>query len=248
MPNSTWSPPFTLTEWAKYNLLPGRFNKWRIVRKALRKGEAELRMLPDLVPRDRTAIDVGANKGVYTHVLSELCAQVIAFEPNPKVFRMLQHGLRDNVIAHQVALSDQGGEAELFIPGTQGKYSTQLGSLRTRRDGVEGRIVRVPTRTLDSYELRNVGFIKIDVEGFEQAVLRGARETLARNRPVILLEMEERHTGEPIEQSIAAVEAYGYDVFFVRDGVLQPATAMVGDPARPQPLQHINNFIAKPRN
>ena len=109
--------------------------------------------------------------------------------------------------------------------------------------------MRVATRTLDSYELRNVGFIKIDVEGFEQAVLRGARATLARERPVLLLEMEERHTGEPIEQSIATVAAYGYDIFFVREGRLVPVAAMVSAPdsvGAPQP--HTNNFIAKPRN
>ena len=53
--------------------------------------------------------------------------------------------------------------------------------------------IRVPLRTLDSYNLSNIGFIKIDVEGHELDVLRGAEVTLRRDQPNLLIEIENRH-------------------------------------------------------
>ena len=74
-----------------------------------------------------------------------------------------------------------------------------------------------------------ISFIKIDAEGFEQAVLDGARETIARDRPSLLIEMEAAHTGEPIEDAISRVEALGYRGLFLRRGVLRPIEAFDGD-------------------
>ncbi len=250
MNDKTWTPSYTFGERLKYGLIPARLNMWRLVRKNLRKGEAELRFLPHLVPPDKIAVDVGANKGVYTHLLSKLCAHVESFEPNPKMFAIFNRALRDNVTAHQVALSNKDGEAELIIPGREGKFSNQRASLSELHRAKENAVVRVQTRTLDSYDLRNVGFIKIDVEGFEQSVLQGAARTLERERPVLLMEMEEQHTGQPLEQSIAAVVARGYEVFFLRDGQLRPVGEL--DKARNRTLVakpgYVNNFIAKPIN
>jgi FkbM family methyltransferase len=171
---------------------------------------------------------------------------VFAFEPHPKMFRILRRGARANVTTHAAALSDTIGDAELFIPGRPGRYSTQLASLRSAGRDRDGVLVRVPTRTLDSYDLRNIGFIKVDVEGHEQAVLRGARETIARDRPVLLLEMEPRHTGVPIAQSIAAVADLGYDLFFVQSGRLLPASLLAEHERAMSGDSYVFNFFALP--
>ena len=236
-------------EWLKRTFMPARFNMRRFVRKQLRRGEVELRLLPQLVPPGKMAIDVGANRGVYTHLLSRLVPRTEAFEPNPELFRLLRRALPANARAHQVALSDRPGEAELLVPRDGGRYSDQRATLNPRSVNSAVRSVRVSTRTLDSYGFHGVGFIKIDVEGFEQAVLRGARETLARERPVLLVETEERHTGEPIEDSLARLADLGYTLHFARDGQIQPISAF--DPAGDHRLgldsaRYINNFIALP--
>ncbi len=236
-------------DWFKRTLVPPRIDMWRFVRKQLRRGELELRLLPLLVPRDRIALDIGANRGVYTHVLSRLTPRVEAFEPNPAVFRRLRRTLPRNARAHQVALSDRNGEAELLVPLDRGKYADQRATLSPRSADPETRPVTVPVRTLDSFDFQNVGFIKIDVEGFEQAVLRGARATLGRERPVLLIELEERHTAEPIEHSLAAVAAFGYELFFARDDAIHPIARF--DPEADHRLavateRYINNFIARP--
>ena len=249
-PTDAWTPPYSLEERIKYALVPARFYMWRLIRKNLRKGEAELKFLPNIVPRDRIAIDIGANKGVYTHLLARLASSVEAFEPNPKISGVLTRYLPRNVVTHQVALSDSIGTAELIVPMHGGGFSNQTASLNPRKRNEGARSVRVTQRTLDSYGFSNVGFIKIDVEGFEPAVLAGARETIMRERPVMQVELEEQHTGQTIEQCLANVQAFGMDAFFLCDGSLRPISEF--DPAKNRAAfkdrkGYFNNFIFKPR-
>ncbi len=70
--------------------------------KERRQGEAEISLLSYLIDRSRNAIDVGANKGVYTHVISQLARHTYAYEPNPKMFRLLQRNIGKGVTASQV--------------------------------------------------------------------------------------------------------------------------------------------------
>jgi FkbM family methyltransferase len=243
--------PFTWAERLKYGCLPSRLYRWQLLRRHLRHGERELRLLPELVPRARMAIDVGAHKGVYTHLLSRLCTAVHAFEPNPKMFHVLTRlpALPRNVTAHRVALSDRNGAADLIIPRDSKGYSTHRGSLHPRKKEEEHCLVPVETRTLDSFDFRNVGFVKIDVEGFEAAVLRGAEQTLRRERPTLLIELEERHSGESIETSLARVRSLGFDGFFVDNGLLQPLTDFDPDARHRQALgrgNYVFNFVFRP--
>jgi FkbM family methyltransferase len=244
-----WTPPYTLEERIKYALFPARLYMWRLIRKHLRKGEAELKLLPQMVAPDRTAIDIGANKGVYTHLLSRLCQSVEAFEPNPKIYRILKRALPVNVTAHQVALSDSVGTAELIVPMYRGGFSNQTASLNPRKRNDGARSVSVPQRTLDSYGFSNVGFIKIDVEGFERAVLEGARETIMRERPVLQVEIEEQHTGETVAKSVQQLTDMNMSAFFFRDGVLIPFVEFdeAANKLAIKTPAYINNFIFKPK-
>ena len=246
---ANWTPPYTLEERIKYSLIPPRLYMWRLIRKHMRKGEAELKLLPQLVDRNRVAIDVGANKGVYTHVLSRLCQSVEAFEPNPKIYRILNRALPTNVIAHQVALSDTTGTAELIVPMFGTGYSNQTASLNPRKRNEGARAVAVPQRPLDSYGFSNVGFIKIDVEGFERAVITGARETIMRERPILQVEIEEQHTGVSVAESAQQLIDMNMDAFFFRDGALRPLSEFDEEANRAtiKTRAYINNFIFKPR-
>jgi hypothetical protein len=151
------------------------------------------------------------------------------------------------------ALADQDGRSELRIPrGTRG-YSNQRGTLSRARMSESDGVVSVDVRRLDGLNLRNIGFIKIDVEGFEREVLEGARNTLARERPRLLIEIEEFHTRRPIEHDLAFIEGMGFHGYFLRDRrVLAPLSEF--DPeshhrrARESDRVHyIFNFIFLPR-
>lgn len=216
----TWSPPLTLEERIKNILIPPKIYIRHKVFKELKKGEKELHILPFLVNPDKISIDVGANKGVWSHVLSEISSTVYAFEPNPKLYRVLQKCMNNKVIAKNVALSNTSGYAELRIPKNKKGYSNQGSSLSEIKVSKNYKSIDVEIDTLDNFNIDRVGFIKIDVEGHELAVLEGAKKTIQKNMPIMIIEIEEKHTKKPIETLIEQVQSYGYDCFALKNGIL----------------------------
>ena len=175
-------------------ILPDPMVMALIGRAARYGGEGELKKLSGLVDQDRLAIDIGAADGVYAWRLARLARACIAFEPNPAQFELLRRRL-PNVELHDCALSSRQTTTQLRVPVN--KFAlTGLGTLESANSltgfsKVEH--VDVLARTLDSFEFQDVGFIKIDVEGHEFDVLQGARDTILLNKPVLLIEIEERH-------------------------------------------------------
>ena len=189
-------------------------------------GEWELQALPAYVPRGRMAIDVGGNIGVYSYHLGRLAREVVTFEPNPVfVDRLRRAGLSRRL--EQVALSDRTGTAELRIPLWQGEACAGMGSLEAQ--AVPGSVladtVQVPVRRLDDYGFRDVGFIKIDVEGHEESVLKGGLQTLERERPALLIEIEDRHNPGGLDR-IRALLA-GYQGYFFAGGERRPLSEFI---------------------
>ncbi|MBL8643740.1 MAG: FkbM family methyltransferase [Rhodospirillaceae bacterium] len=253
-----YTPRYTFEEWVKYTLVPPKLYMWRLLRKHAKKGERELKLLPQLVDPNKIAIDIGANKGVYTHTLAKLAKHVHSFEPHPKMFPLLARALPANATAHHVAVSDTSGTAELVIPSYNKRgFSNQGASLDPNKKNAPFGFttVAIESRTLDSYNFTNVGFIKIDVEGFEQAVVRGALETVRREKPVLMIEIEEWHTKRRIEDCLADMSVLNADVFFADTDShghvsLRPISEF--DPEarhrgqRKQP-GYVANFVFKPR-
>jgi len=213
---STWS------EKLKLLLLPSKLYSRFLLWKHQRRGDKELNLLPFLIDPEKDAIDIGANKGIYTRALSRLVPQVHAFEPNPKIYRILSAGSPINASTYPIALSDVSRTNQLLIPLNPKRktYSNQGASLSRGKVSGEHLEIDVTSRTLDSYKFSNIGFIKIDVEGHELSVLAGAKKTLAEHKPTLIVELEERHTGLEIRELIGHVEQYGYSGYFLRKGVL----------------------------
>jgi len=219
----------------KHTLVPGRLYLRNLVFRRLRRGERELHAVPLLAEPGSVALDVGANKGVYSYLLSRICRKVEAFEPNPKVCEVLRRCAPANVAVHEIALSNRTGATEMLLPVYHsGRYSNQGGTLQARK--VEGREFGtwpVEQRRLDEYGFTGVSFVKIDVEGFELEVLEGGAETLAREKPTLLIEIDERQSKRPVADTFAALADYGYDGYclnralhhvgrYRKDGVFKP--------------------------
>jgi FkbM family methyltransferase len=176
-------------------------------------GELPIRLLPcaRLIPEDyepqvldllkqtiapgAVVLDVGANVGVSAIMMARWCGpqgHIHAFEPNPTPKRLLTehlrlNGLVDRVTVNPVALSDKEGAATFHAVGISGKSALSDANL-----GEDVEHFEVPVTTIDSYcYLHNIkpSLIKIDVEGFEFSVLNGAKNTLKRYRPSILVEL-----------------------------------------------------------
>lgn len=180
------------------SLLPHQLRLRLRAKRYFARGEPEVRWLAQLVDRTRTTIDVGANNGVYAWWLSRLSAHCYAFEPNP-IFQSDIRASGRNITASSVALSNTTGTARLFIPSDvrTGADMTGLATLRDDALGA-GREFEVALAQLDSLSMPPIGFIKIDVEGHEMEVLEGAIATIKRDRPVLLIEAEERHKANAV--------------------------------------------------
>lgn len=244
------APPLTLEERIKRTLVPPRLELRRIVAREKRKGEPGLRLLPFLLDPRRAALDIGANRGIWASEMAAACETVWAFEPNPKLFAFLAAAASPRVSCRAEALSDQGGEAELLIPGEAGRYSNQGASLNPDKVGARPHMrVTVKTARLDDLDPPQTGFMKIDVEGHERAVLSGARGLIARDRPTMIVEIEERHTGRKLDDELDFVEELGYRTLALRRGQLIERSALdidldhralAGKPG------YVNNFVFLP--
>jgi FkbM family methyltransferase len=204
---------------------PSRFYRRRIAREA-RTGEPELAVLDTLMRRGGTAVDVGANQGFFAYALGDVADRVVAFEPNPDYARFARLMLRGRATVHRLALSDRPGRATFYVPvDHDGSVLHLAGSLkRTAHAQFAGnRTYQVEVRTLDSFGLADVRFIKVDVEGSEREVLDGARATIARDRPVLLLELLSGTHPDPGAYTAAICDGFGYDAVIVQRGERIPA-------------------------
>jgi FkbM family methyltransferase len=196
----------------------------------LRHGNLLVRAADALATPGDTVVDIGADWGSFTGGLAWAIGPsgtVHSFEPNPADRESLirvRDG-RENIVLHQLALSDAAGRATLQIKRRDGKSINAMGTLGSglAAHWLDSTAVEVETAPLDDVLGRElqVQFIKCDVEGHEYNVFRGAEALLRRNRPAILVEIEQRHSQRPIEQTFELLVDIGYDGFFVSRRGLQ---------------------------
>jgi FkbM family methyltransferase len=214
--------------------------------------EKEAAMLSALADGRRGAIDVGAHKGVFTLFLTKYHRRVYCFEPNPDLATALSQKFGENVEVHACALGRVKDTAVLHIPLSDGVPVDSRSTLTNYFDMSPVRTVSVPVRVLDEMKLSEIGFMKIDVEGFERDVLEGGKETIIRERPRIYIEIEQRfHPSKPIAEIFSQIRSLGYAGFFFHDGDYQPLTAfsvgtlqMTEGDTQLEP--YINNFLFLP--
>ena len=97
-------------------LMPPSLFYWRRTAQVIRSGEPELAILGALVPRGGTAVDVGANQGIFAYALSDIADRVVAFEPNPDYAFFARWMLRGRAEVQALALSDRAGQASFTVP------------------------------------------------------------------------------------------------------------------------------------
>ena len=224
--------------------------------------ESEIELLPFLVDPERQAIDVGANIGRYTLPLSRRAAHVHAFEPHPRLAAVLRATFPSRATIYEAAASDRNGMTQLHAPLVDGREDQGIASVETGAfdDTFEGSFGSLDVRalTLDGLSDCNIGFIKIDVEGHELSVLQGAKKLLARWRPTVLVEVEERHSPGALGRVNAFFDALNYRGFFLFDSALRPLSEFLPDMQNPlllrvldagaprKAIPYVNNFIFIP--
>src|SRR5262249_4870697 len=151
-------------------LPPALFYRRRIAREA-RTGEPELAILGKLLRPGGTAIDVGANQGMFAYALSDIADRGVAFEPHPDYAAFPRRMLRGRAEVHEMALSDRAGRAAFTVPlSDDGMVLHLAGSLNAAAHGQfrNKQTYDVEVGTLDAFGFVDVRFIKADVEGSER--------------------------------------------------------------------------------
>lgn len=194
------------------SLLPDR-TFCRVIDRVYPRFEREMVPIVDACDPDGIAVDVGAWYGPWTRRLATRVRAVVSFEANPKVGAILERAIPANVTLHRSAVSDAPGVVRFHASGsTRGDEGTS----RVVVDGGTEDTIEVPATTLDSLDLRDVRLVKIDVEGHELAVLRGATGLLTTWHPVLVIELEGRMGDVPA--TISHLEDLGYAPSVLHEG------------------------------
>jgi FkbM family methyltransferase len=201
---------------------PGTIGSYYNAYKAYRWGDPYIRLIASLADRGRLAVDVGAHLGDYTFFMRRHAAGCVAFECNPALVAHLRRLFGRSVDIRPDAVSDQAGTTVLRIPTEE---ATGLGRATIEASNpLAGfsSFSAVPVRTvrLDDAVKQPVGLLKIDVEGHEMAVLRGATRILERDRPNLIIELEDRHAPGCVAEAFAFLFALGYRATCLRNGQL----------------------------
>lgn len=192
--------------------------------------EGEVDLFRQVLRPGAIVVEAGANIGSHTVPLARLVGpsgRIYAFEPQRIVFQLLCANVAlnslTNVVTHWSAVGDQAGE--VWIPDIDYGQPNNFGGL-----GLEGRSggEKVPLQTIDAMGLSRLDLLKADVEGMEQSVLSGARETIERTHP--LLYVENDRTDKSAEL-LAMIKGFGYVAY-----------------SHTPPMYNPNNFFAQPAN
>jgi len=148
----------------------------------------ETELIKKLVKPDWTCMDIGANIGFFTILMSRLCKQVYAFEPEPRNFEMLKQNVALNksgdIILYKEAVGDKNGTMPLYLcptdPGMHRLYKSKWCNDRTD--------TYVYTVELDHCRFDKINLIKMDIEGAEFGALLGMVELLIKDHPLIIME------------------------------------------------------------
>jgi FkbM family methyltransferase len=181
-------------------------SKWVKDSNTLRIAEEMLAPFKKYVLPGDTVIDIGASIGDHTVTYADWVGDkgmVVAFEPNPEAYLCLLHNTKHvhQVLTVSLGLSDSESSVSLVRLANSGA------SYLSNNSG------DVKVTTLDDFEFEGVSFIKIDAEGYETRILRGAKETIERNTPVMLIEVNQgalERSGSSADELLGVIRELGY--------------------------------------
>ena len=228
--------------------------KKRLLRAIKNNYEDEISLLHKLVNNETESIDIGVYRGVYSYKLSKLSKHVHSFEPNPLIYPYLEKNLKKiikNMSFYNLALSDKEIETNLKIPirsnvinknNYEEKFKLGCATIHNNNKLMDDKYsnYKVKTKKLDNILInKNIGFIKIDVEGHEKNVIIGAENIIKKNKPNLLIEIEEKHTKEKVENVINFINDFGYKSYYCENNNIISTSKL-------ENLNKKNNFIFMP--
>ena len=218
-------------------------------------------LLKNFINKESVVFDIGSNVGAYLFAFEKIAkpANIYGFEPNKNLFLNLKKLFR-KVNLSNIAISDVSKNARLKIPIINNKPYEARGTLNLdfkEIDEDDFTLINIKKESLDDYVTENkiskIDFIKIDVEGHEFQILKGALATLKKFQPSLLIEIEQRHHQFPISQIDDFLFELGYlkYFFYKKENRILPGkefnTALHQSMDTFKTENYVNNFIFIPR-
>ena len=173
----------------------------------------EWAVLRQLIRPGMTVVEIGANMGTHSVAMARACdpGVFLAFEPQPRLFQILAGNLALNNLTNALVYPDACGDTEgqIDIPWIDYDKEANFGGFSLLQNSGAGFPVRV--RKLDALGLSECGLIKIDVEGYEPRVIRGAADTIRRCRPILYVENDR---AEQQQELIDLIAGLGYRLYW----------------------------------
>ncbi|RKZ27280.1 hypothetical protein DRQ20_00870 [bacterium] len=181
------------------------------------------RLFYRLVRPGMTVIDVGVNKGYFTLLSAKLMGckgKILAFEPEPSncywIRKSIEANKYDCIKLFELALADYEGEAMLYIGKKSGWHS-----LLPTGGNVKDETIRVKVSTLDNVlkkeKIERVNIVKIDVEGAEMEVLKGAKNLLQKSERLFIIMDLHPQKGVKVEDVFSYLYQHGFKIYSVKD-------------------------------
>jgi FkbM family methyltransferase len=191
-----------------------------------------INFLNNYLTKGMTVIDVGAHLGALSMIMAEKVGptgKIISFEPTPSTFLLLQKTVSINgqsavVIPVRKAVSDKPGKAQFYVMGAEANNANSLSNNGdTQHKGVP---VDIDLTSIDlvkkEYQLSAIDLVKIDAEGAELSVLKGAIEVIKKDKPKIILALHPASIiqfGDTLLGIWQFIEENGYSVYLKNDKI-----------------------------
>lgn len=148
-------------------------------------------------------LDIGANMGCISHMLEYHGLEVTAFEPQPELIRVLEKNFKGTIMNIALGATHSIGIMPKYDYSSNGSFGEAAIGSKSYLGSIQ-----VPIVPLDSLDLGRIGFMKIDVEGYEVEVLRGGRETILRDKPLMYIEDDRTDKSAALH---AELDSLGYE-------------------------------------
>ena len=237
----------------KFFFPEGFLLKRRLQRSIKRNDEQEINLVKKFIKSGTDSIDVGVYRGVYSYEMSKYSEKVHSFEPNPIIFKYINKNLKKfikNIHLYNFALSNQNKTINLKIPIRNSNSNKEIfeeyyemgkATIHNENNFENYENFEIQTKTIDELSFDNkISFIKIDVEGHELEVIEGAKNTIKKDKPVLLVEIEKQYTKKEVAESINFINSLGYKSYFFNKKDLKSTTELNN-------LDLFNNFIFFPK-
>lgn len=155
------------------------------------------------VKQKRIALDVGGHIGFYSSALLDTFERVIAFEPSPTNIKCFAQNCPEAKL-YTCGLGDHEGVVDLNIAHDNSGNNSIVEAFGSDK-------VRIDLKTLDSFGFTEIDLIKIDVQGYEEKMLIGAKETILKNKPILIVEVVVHKNSPPNQRVLDLLQSYGYE-------------------------------------